>query len=153
MGLFEGWVAGECGHRDVPAHLGWGTRERGCGRRDVPAHLGSVRLAEPRPILGVGAEVFHDGVLPEVVRFEFELVVIADAMVEESVLPFDVVGSFVPAFPVVHDGGHGCYARKCDEGVHVVGHQHEKKTAPPMARVIKVGGVEERASEGRCAER
>ena len=78
---------------------------------------------------------------------------IADAMVEESVLPFDVVGSFVPAFPVVHDGGHGCYARKCDEGVHVVGHQHEKKTAPPMARVIKVGGVEERASEGRCAER
>ncbi len=92
--------------------------------------------------MSVSAEVFHDGVLSDVVRFEFELVVIANTVVEKSILPFDVMGPFVPALPIMHDGGQGIFPRKCDEGVQMVGHEQEKKTAPPTAGMIEVNGVE-----------
>ena len=92
--------------------------------------------------MSVSAEVFHDGVLSDVVRSEFELVVIANTVVEKSILPFDVMGPFVPALPIMHDGGPGFFPRKCDEGVQMVGHEQEKKTAPPTAGMIEVNGVE-----------
>ncbi len=52
------------------------------------------------------------------------------------------MGPFVPALPIMHDGGQGFFPRKCDEGVQMVGHEQEKKTAPPTAGMIEVNGVE-----------
>jgi hypothetical protein len=48
-------------------------------------------IQHPWPVFLTRTQTFHDWILANVVRFQFELPLVANAMIEESVLPGNVV--------------------------------------------------------------
>ena len=78
-------------------------------RRDSAIHLWSD---EPGPVVRSMAEVFHDGILTDVVVFPIGFRIVAQAVIEKIILPVDSMVFGMESLPVADDAGHRCISRE-----------------------------------------
>lgn len=88
------------------------------------------------------AEVFDDGIVPDVVVFPIGFRIVAQAVIEKIALPVDYVVFGVESLPVADDAGHRCISREGEDGVQVVGHEEEQGGVPAVVLVVVDDSVE-----------
>ena len=99
----------------------------------------------PGPVVGSGAQAFGHGVLPDVIELEIGLGEVAQAVVEEILLPDDTVRFGVESLPLADGFSHGLLRRKRQDGVEMVGHEEENGGMPALPLFVVVYRVEQGA--------
>ena len=95
-----------------------------------------VRAINPNPIFDAFAQFFANGIHQDVAGLFIQLVLIAQAMVEEVPLPFDSMFDRHKLLPVCNRGFYSRLAREGNDGVQMVGHQQAQAAMPDQFVVI-----------------
>ncbi len=88
----------------------------------------------------------------DVVPFFLSAFVAAQAVIEEVLLPFDLVIPGKPLFPRSDDFCHFLVPRRADEQVEMVRHEQEDFAVPALVVLVMARGLEDRGADLWMAE-
>jgi hypothetical protein len=97
----------------------------------------------PRPLLLTQAEGFPDRIQPDIRRFLLQVVLIADAMIEEISLPWNAKISGLIGLPFPDHFAQRFVVWKAEQGMQVVGHEQEQSAVPSSLHVIEFGRLQQ----------
>jgi len=112
----------------------------------------TCRIDHPWPVFSLRAETSDNRILAyvsDLCRELFTALVITQSMIEEILLPDDVVLMSLEMLPVANYSTHGLAAREREERVNVIRHQQEHSDVPTLLRPVESRGIEQGLRE-RC---
>jgi hypothetical protein len=105
------------------------------GRRSV------IRPINPCPILRALAQAFANRIHQDIAGFLFQFVMIAQAMIEKITLPIHAMFSRDELLPIPDRRLHSWFARKRNNRVQMIGHEHAQAAMPARSLVVEFHGV------------